>query len=384
VPKPAKTVRVLEVVDTLEAGGMEHQLVHLINRLDPERFHFEVCCLRHAGVNADKLNHGVPVHTLRKAEGFQWSAVNGLRGILQKGFDVVHTHNLSPLIYAALATWGGITPIFHGEHAQLTPAEFSRKRLWQRRLLYRCVKAVHTVSSGQREELIRAGLHHPRLTAILNGVNTDHFRPTASCEERRTIQARLGIDVSEDCQWIGIVARFGAYKRHADLIQAFESLASDHPKTRLLMLGDGGPEKERVLKMAQESPMASRIHWAGYQSDPAPWYQIMDLLVVPSLNEGLSNTTLEAMSCAVPVLSHDNCGAREMIRDHEGGWVRDLAGVEALKLALTETLPALPKTGPVVGRAGRERVSQHFSWTGMAEEYSVWLEACAGRRAFPA
>jgi hypothetical protein len=136
--------------------------------------------------------------------------------------------------------------------------------------------------------------------------------------------------------------------------------------------------------MAQESPMASRIHWAGYQSDPAPWYQIMDLLVVPSLNEGLSNTTLEAMSCAVPVLSHDNCGAREMIRDHEGGWVRDLAGVEALKLALTETLPALPKTGPVVGRAGRERVSQHFSWTGMAEEYSVWLEACAGRRVFPA
>ncbi len=384
MPAAPKIVRVLEVVDTLEAGGMEHQLVHLINRLDPERFHFEVCCLRHAGVNAGKLKPGVPVHTLQKAEGFQWSAVQGLRDILQKGFDVVHTHNLSPLIYAALATWGGVTPIFHGEHAQLTPAEFTRKRLWQRRLLYRCVKAVHTVSSGQREELIRTGLHHIRLDAILNGVNTDHFKPLASKEERRSTQARLGLEVSEDLQWIGIVARFGTYKRHADLIQAFESISANHPKARLLMLGDGGPEKERVLQMARESPVASRIHWAGYQSDPAPWYQVMDLLVVPSLNEGLSNTTLEAMSSAVPVLSHDNCGAREMIRDQEGGWVRDLAGLEALKQALSEMLPTLSEAGPGVGGAGRERVSRHFSWTGMAEQYSVWLEACAGRRAFPA
>jgi glycosyltransferase involved in cell wall biosynthesis len=363
---------------------MEHQLVHLINRLDPERFHFEVCCLRHAGVNAGKLKPGVPVHTLQKPEGFQWSAVRGIRGILRQGFDVVHTHNLSPLIYASLATWGGVTPIFHGEHAQLTPAEFTRKRLWQRRLLYRCVRAVHTVSVGQRDELIRSGLRHPRIIAILNGVNTDHFRPSASSEERSKTKARLGLDVSEDLQWIGIVARFGSYKRHADLIQAFESLAVNHPRTRLLMLGDGGPEKERVLRMARESHLASRIHWAGYQSDPAPWYQVMDLLVVPSLNEGLSNTTLEAMSSAVPVLSHDNCGAREMIRGQEGGWVRDLAGVEALKQALTETLSALSKTGPAAGSAGRDRVSRHFSWSGMAEEYSVWLEACAGRRAFPA
>lgn len=384
MPAPAKIVRVLEVVDTLEAGGMEHQLVHLINRLDPERFHFEVCCLRHAGVNATKLKPGVPVHTLQKAEGFQWRAVCSLRGILRQGFDLVHTHNLSPLIYAALATRGGITPIFHGEHAQLTPAEFTRKRLWQRRLLYRCCSAVHTVSSGQREELLKTGLHHPRLTAILNGVNTDHFKPPASNDERRTSKAKLGLDADENLQWIGIVARFGAYKRHAELVRAFEALAASHPRTRLLMLGDGGPEKERVLQMARESQVASRIHWAGYQSDPAPWYQVMNLLVVPSLNEGLSNTTLEAMSCAVPVLSHDNCGAREMIQAHEGGWVRDLAGVEALKQALSETLSVLPEMGPIVGRAGRERVSRHFSWTGMAEQYSVWLEACAGRRSFPA
>jgi glycosyltransferase involved in cell wall biosynthesis len=90
------------------------------------------------------------------------------------------------------------------------------------------------------------------------------------------------------------------------------------------------------------------------------------------------------MSCAVPVLSHDNCGAREMIQNNEGGWVRDLAGVEALKQAFSETLAVLPEMGPIAGRAGRERVDRHFSWTGMADEYSVWLEACAGRRSFPA
>jgi glycosyltransferase involved in cell wall biosynthesis len=373
-----KKMRILEIVDTLDAGGMEHQLVHLINRLDPARFHFEVCCLRYAGVNAAKLAPHVTVHPLEKAEGFQPSTVQRLRQLLRRGFDVVHTHNLAPLIYAALATAGGLThPLFHGEHAQLTPAELGKKRLWQRRLLYRCCRAVHTVSESQRQELLRIGLGHKKLIAIRNGVNTEHFTPPPPALTRQHLLESLGIQAEPGAVNIGIVARFGAYKRHLDLLRAFEALAARFPHTRLLMIGDGGPMKEQVLAAAQASPYSQRIHWAGYQKDPAPWYRVLDLLVVPSLNEGLSNTTLEAMSSGVPVLSHDNCGAREIIHSDAEGWVREMPDLASLSTHLAEILSLPSTTRQAVGKQARQAVSTRFSWSAMAEEYARWFEDCA-------
>jgi glycosyltransferase involved in cell wall biosynthesis len=370
-------VRILEIVDTLEAGGMEHQLVHLINRLDPTYFEFEVCCLRQAGVNAIKLDPRVKVHPLEKKEGFQISVVRQIRQLLRRGFDVIHTHNLAPLIYAAAATAGGLThPIFHGEHAQLTPDELGRKRLWQRRLLYRACHAIHTVSESQRQELVRMGLAHPRLTAICNGVNTEHFAPLAQASDRAAAVTRLGIPFTPEAIHLGIVARFGAFKRHLDLLRAFESLAPHFPTARLFMIGDGGPMKEVVLSQARASAFADRIHWTGYQKDPAPWYQILDLLIVPSLNEGLSNSTLEAMSSGVPVLSHDNCGAREIIHSDEEGWVRDMPDVEHLTRHLSEILRLSAENRLAVGHHAREVVSTRFSWSKMAEDYARAFQHC--------
>jgi L-malate glycosyltransferase len=374
-----RPLRILEVVDTLDSGGMEQQLVSLINRLDPERFHFEVCCLRHAGVNAVKLNDSVAVHALKKEEGFQWSTVRQLRTLLSRRFDLVHTHNLAPLIYAVLATGGGrAAPIFQGEHSQFTPAEFTRKRVWQRRLLYRCTRAVHTVSAGQRDELLRAGAGHRRLVALLNGVDTERFKPLSHADAR----AGLGLEAG-DTFWIGIVARFGAFKRHADLLRAFDLLAPQHPRLRLLMVGDGGPEKERVLGMARTSPFSARIHWAGYQSDPAPWYRALDLLAVPSSNEGLSNTTLEAMASGVPVLTNDICGARELIAEGEGGWVRDLGTVEKLAAELAKVVNQPAAVLAEAGQRGRARAIDRFSWGAMADSYAEWFTACARGVGYP-
>ncbi len=370
-------IRILEIVDTLEAGGMEHQLVHLINRLDPTRFEFEVCCLRQAGVNAAKLDPRVKVHPLEKKEGFQTSVIRQIRQLLRRGFDVIHTHNLAPLIYASAATVGGIThPIFHGEHAQLTPVELGRKRLWQRRLLYRTCRAVHTVSESQRQELQRMGLSHARLMAICNGVNTQHFAPLDHPQERASRMASWGIPSIPNGIHLGIVARFGAFKRHLDLLRAFESLAPHFPTARLFMIGDGGPMKETVLSQAKVSVFADRIHWAGYQKDPAPWYQILDLLVVPSLNEGLSNSTLEAMSSGVPVLSHDNCGAREIIHSDAEGWVRDMPDEKRLTEELKEVLQLSAEDRQKVGHHARQVVSTRFSWSKMAEDYAEAFQAC--------
>lgn len=376
-------VRVLEVVRSLASGGMENQLVALINRLDPSRHHFEVCCLREPGVNAEKLNPGIAVHCFHKPEGFRWQSVRDLRSLLACGFDVVHTHNLGSLIYATLATRGGRQcAIFHGEHAQLAPDELQWKKMLQRRLLFPLCKAVHTVSNSQRDELLRLRFRHPQLTAIVNGVNTSHYRPIENPADRTQLRTSLNLGDSE-AFIIGIVGRFGDFKRHRELITAFEKLAAAQPKARLVIIGDGGPLKKSVLTQIEFSPAKEHIRWVGYHSDPLDYYQSLDLLAVPSTNEGLSNATLEAMATGLPVLTHQSCGAEEILGTTPCGWIRDLRNIEAIEAELTRII-ALPfETRQSIGRAARRRVEENFSWNGMADAYSRWLHACAGRRSFP-
>lgn len=368
-------LKILQVVDSLDAGGMEAQLVSLMNRLDPAAFQFHVVCLRHEGVHAARLREGIQVTALRKAEGFQWKVVKQMQALLHDGYDLVHTHNWAPLVYAALATRGGRSvPIFHGEHAQLNASERGWKKLWLRKLLYRACAGVHTVSAGQRQELLAGGLTHHRLLALINGVDTQRFHPAAREEARRKVQ------LPEEGRVIGIVARFGSFKRHAALVQAFEKVASSCADLRLLMVGEGGPEKEAVAKQVAASPVSSRIIMAGYQSDPVPWYQAMDALIVPSSNEGLSNATLEAMACGVPVLTNDICGARELLGNDEGGWVRDLGTVDKLSGELQMLLSFPADRWQEQGSRGRARAESVFSWDGMARAYAQAFSDCARAR----
>ena len=371
----SQPLRILQVVDTLDAGGMEAQLVALMNRLDPEKFVFHVICLRHAGVHAGRLREDIKVTALNKAEGFQWEVVRGLGRILAQGWDLVHTHNWAPLVYGVLATRGGkIAPLLHGEHAQLTNAEKHPLKIAARRLLYRCCAAVHTVSAGQRDELRACRLAHPRLLALINGVDTQRFHPA----DRRKAREHLGLP--RDAVIAGLVARYGAFKRHAALVEAFEQLADQHPQLRLVFVGDGGPEKESVQRQVAASPYSSRILLAGHQSNPVPWYQSMNFLVVPSINEGLSNATLEAMACGVPVLSNDICGSRELLGENEAGKVCDLSEIEKVAAELAAFLSMPSEAREALGKAGRARAETRFSWQGMAAAYSQAFMDCARDR----
>ena len=376
--KPSRTLRILHVVDTLDAGGMETQLVALINRLDPLKFKFEVFCLRHAGVLSSMLKPEVKLKALEKPDGFQIGAARDLHNTIRRGnFDVVHTHNWGPLVYTSLATLAGqICPVLHGEHAQLNDIETLTWRLRLRRLLYRCCSAVHTVSIGQKDELLRLGLTHTNLWPLVNGVNIERFLPISSAPELAALRFRLIPGATQDF-WLGMVARFGIHKRHRELISAFELASVNFPRSRLILVGDGGPEKENVIHQIKASPLRDRIHFFGYQSDPVPYYQAMDALIVPSANEGLSNATLEAMACGVPVLSNAICGAHELIGNNEGGWVEDLKSVKSMASILTTLFTRTPFELKEIGCSGRQRALQNYSWDGMTERYATAYRNCS-------
>ncbi|MEQ1859615.1 MAG: glycosyltransferase [Chthoniobacteraceae bacterium] len=362
-------MRILHVVDSLEPGGMENGVVNLIRGLSPE-FEGHVACLTRRGAFADRLSTPERVVALGKSRGFSplvaWRLAMQIRRVRPA---LLHTHNAGPLIYASLATaWGRLCPILHGEHSQLTDDEKSPRRLAQRRRFYRAARAVHCVAPAIRDELLALGCAHPDTRVVPNGVDTARFSPGDRDAARREFQLPLGARV------LGIVGRFGPHKGHRALIDALAIAAGARPSLHLLIVGAGGPLEADVRECAANSPMADRIRFTGFLPEPASAYRALDLLVIPSTNEGMANAALEAMACAIPVLANTGCGHEAVIDSGRDGLLAELRSVAELTAAV-ESLIAEPALLCELGERARDKVCASFSIRTMMEAYAALYRA---------
>lgn len=328
-------------------------------------FHSHVLCLSRRGEFADRLQPA-QVSALGKAEGFSWRTVAQVAAFLfRQRPDVIHTHNLGPLLYATLATAGGrLGAIVHGEHSLLTEAETAAGKLNQRRRFYRACRAVHTVAPIVRDQLLALDCAPRRLEVIPNGVDVGRFSPGDRAA------ARGAIGIAHDGPLLGIVARFGRYKGHLELIEAFQHTAAQHPAARLLVVGSGGPLETAVRDAAAHSAVLERIHFTGFVSDPVPVYRALDLLVVPSTNEGMANAALEAMACGVPVLGNTGCGHEAMIDSGSDGVLADLRHPAALAAQMSALLADRARLA-VLGASARSKVGESFSIGAMLRAYAA-------------
>jgi glycosyltransferase involved in cell wall biosynthesis len=367
-------VKILHVVNSLDPGGMENGVVNLARGLEACGFETHVACLERSGAFAERLPASSKVLLLGKSDGFSpgaaWRLAKTIRHLRP---DVVHSHNLGPLIYTGLARLASRRGSWvQGEHSQLTEEERLPKRLRQRRWLYGGCRAIHTVSNAMRKELIVCGFPAQKIVAIANGVDAVRFTPADR------IGARSALAVPGQTQCLGIVGRFGPLKRHLQLLEAFEQVAPRFPQARLLIAGGGGSEEAAVTQRVQASPFRPLIHLLGFQTDPRTCYQALDLLVVPSANEGLSNATLEAMACGVPVLARSGCGHEQIISHGEDGWIGHFDSPAELAARLAEILAA-PTRLVDFGRNARKKVASEFSIESMIAAYEKLYRACAPR-----
>ncbi len=357
-----ETLSVLHVLDSLAPGGLENGVVNVARRLHGQGFDMHAACLRFRGDFAARMPEPDKVVVMGKTNGFSTKAVRALRAHM-KATDahLLHTHNLGTLIYGVLATFGGRTlPIIHGEHGQVQSQDLTLKRRWQRRLLFSICRHVHVVSTSVRENLQNLGFDpRHRIIVTPNGVDAVRFSPAAAREE---------VGFAADDQVVGIVGRLVALKRHQMLLDAFKKLSSEFPRLHLLVVGDGGAEREQLIEAMKQHPQAARIRWVGHQDDLPKYYRVMDLLAAPSEIEGLSNAVLEAMATAVPVLAHSACGNAEVIDDGKNGCLSHLNSVDDLVGALRSALSA-PDELRRRGAAARETVLKRYSMDAMAESY---------------
>src|SRR5262249_25050578 len=159
---------------------------------------------------------------------------------------------------------------------------------------------------------------------------------------------------------------------------AFQTVATRHPLSRLILVGDGS-ERSALEEQVRRHGLADSVRLVGQRDDVAQWLGIMDVFVLPSLGEGMSNALLEAMAVGLPVVATAVGGTPEIVDHGVSGLLVPAATPDALAGAMLSYCRN-DHVRVAHGAAGRERAEKHFPLMQMIEGYvDVYRHALARR-----
>jgi sugar transferase (PEP-CTERM/EpsH1 system associated) len=268
-----------------------------------------------------------------------------------------------------LAATVGVKARIHGEHGRdvFDIDGSSRKYNFLRKAVRPFVTQYVAVSCELREWLASAvGVERDRITRICNGVDADRFHPHK--EARRIGPPGFA---GPDTFVVGTIGRMAAVKDQTTLVRAFITSLLREPdvasRLRLVLIGDG-PLKNECALLATSAGISGQVWMPGEREDIAELLQGMDLFILPSIAEGISNTILEAMATGLPVIATRVGGNPELV-DEDTGMLVPPSDPDAMAAALGSYARDHDKARRH-GKAARARVEREFSLTHMVAEYA--------------
>jgi sugar transferase (PEP-CTERM/EpsH1 system associated) len=376
---------VVHVVFRFATGGLENGVVNLIERMPADAY-------RHAVVALTDVSPAFRERVRRP--DVQFVAMNKPPGHAVRLYpqlvrlfrewkpSVVHTRNLAALECVLPAWLAGVPVRVHGEHGRDVEdlGGHNRKYQWLRRLYRPWVTHYIALSRDLAGYLdTKVGVPARAMSQIYNGVDTDRFHPAEGGPS-----AISGCPFTPHEHWlVGTVGRMQAVKDQLVLARAFVQAVRAQPslqaRLRLVMIGDG-PLRAQAQRIVDEAGLAALCWLPGERSDVADVMRGLSCFVLPSLAEGISNTILEAMGCALPVIATDVGGNAELVAHGETGLIVPAADEAALTRALLQ-LAADPSQAAAMGRAGRTRVVGQFSLQAMVARYQHLYDTLRRQRA---
>ncbi len=372
---------IAHLIYRLDFGGLENGLVNIINHM-PEQAarHCIVCLTDFNPLYAKRLTRqGVKIFCLHKKEGKDWLVWRRLYRLLKQLKPILlHTRNL-PALEGQLVGWLLKIPVrIHSEHGRGSTDLYGDNKKYQclRRLVSFFVHRYIVLSHELMMYLCdKVGINRNRITLIHNGVDSERYQP---------IDAPVHVDdlpFSPDKHFIiGMVGRMDISKAPMDLVQAFKVLKQRYPNKplKLCLIGQGDEQAICQAFLAEHNLIADA--WLpGVRQDVPALLQNFDVLVLPSLVEGLPNIVLEAMSCAKPVVATAVCGTPELVQHGETGYLVQPKQPEQLAASIGFYLDA-PEKLALHGAQGRALVLEYFTLTKMINNYHKFYQeqlACA-------
>ncbi len=340
-------MRVLLVDLETEWRGGQNQALLLLKGVRDRGHTAELVTANGSALGVRAGAAGIPVHSTSRGF-FRVPAAQKIRRLLRsQHFDLVHANEA----HAVTAAWMGL---WQRRNASRVPFVISRRvgypigksALAQAR--YQAAARIVAISRWSAERVLRSGIPADKVTIVYEGVELP-ARPNA----HRRAEARSRFGVAPDEPLLGCVGALSPDKGQEWLIRALAELRKKFPSAKLLLAGTG-PCRERLQTLAREARLGDAV-------------AALDVFLLPSFFEALSNALMSAMAYAIPSIAFNRGGPAEIIEDGKSGLLVEPANVDALCAAIAKILDDASLASNL-GENGRQRIEQHFSAAKMVGE----------------
>ncbi len=366
-------IRVAHVITRLCKGGAQENTFHTVALADRERYAVELisgptrghegsieAAVEAAGIRIERepwlVRNPAPMHDAITL----WRLAKRLR---QGRYDIVHTHTSKAGLLGRLAAErAGVPIVVHTPHGNVFHGYFnryvSRAFVWAERHAARRTDRIVELTPGGIEEYLEEGIgQREQFTVIFSGIDTAPFGE--AIERREDTRHELG--VGPEHLLVGGVGRLEPVKGFIHFVHAARSIAESQPAARFVLAGQGSLDREL---RSEAAPLSGRFQFLGLREDVPRLMAALDVLVVPSLNEGMGRVLLEAGAAGVPVVASDVGGIPDIVDDGETGLLvppRDATAIAEAVLSLLHT----PERRSLMGATARAKVVPHFSLESM-------------------
>jgi len=372
------TIRVAYFAPWLFTGGTQRHLQQVVELLDRSRFEPVVFTLRPGGdVERELRALGVPVTSL--GIGSNVVGPRAMRGMLRAArwlrearVDIVHGYQWRPALVGAIAGRVARVPVVLAGKRSLTGSSLSERGAW--RGIARLSDTVLVNAEALREQGECLGMR-AHWAVVRNGVDVARF---ASPETREAARARLGLDPNRAV--VGTIGRLEPRKGYEVLLAAMQVIAARTNGTcpQVLLVGDG-PLREALERRTDEVGLGHVVRFTGNLSDVRPALAAMDVFVLPSHEEGMSNALLEAMASGRPVVATAVGGTGELVADGRTGLLVPPAAPAELAEAVQCLLHDRPRAAQLAA-AAQAFVGREFGARARVAELERLYEAAVDAR----
>ncbi len=360
-----KKINICHVVYSFDSiGGLENGLINIVNGLDTNLFFHTICSLTKCGeIKARIENKNVNYVELHKSEGNDLKLPFKLSKIFKnKKIDIVHLRNWPTMVEGFIASKiAGIHKIIYSEHGRHFEEIENKQQIiyFIKKFIFNSVNVLLTISHEVAKEIHALYPLKREVKVIINGVDHKRFKKMS----QKMLRKEYGF--SNDDILLGTVGRLASGKNLSALIDSFYKHHSKREK--LLIIGDG-PKRCLLERKVAELNIGDRVLLMGNRSDIPQLLNCLNILILPSLSEGLSNVILEAMSCGLPIIAFDVGGNVEMIDHDKGGYLIELGENNALIESAIAFSKDKKKFG--FGDYNRKKIETNFTIENMRNQYT--------------
>ena len=351
----------LHIIGGKKLGGAERFFVRLVNALARAGEEVRVVTVPGGEIDA-AVSQDIPRHHAPLAGVWDiWSRLSIRRAIKRHRPAIVQTY------------MGRATRLTHLPETSAT-VHVARLGGFYNLKGYRHAHAWIGNTRGIHDYLMQQGLPAGRVFQIGNFVD---IPPTLDPDTLSGLRQQWAIP--DDALIILGLGRLHPNKGFGDLLQAFARLPATirSRPVWLAMVGDG-PLGPSLKKEAASLGIERRTIWAGWQYDPAPWYQASDLFVCSSRHEPLGNVILEAWANRVPIVSTRSEGALELLEEGVDGFLAEKADPVCLARVMEQALETDAHVQQTMIGAGRHKIDDQFSEAAIVDAYRTLYRRLTG------